>query len=325
MEKRKNGETLIIIPIKSKINEKFELNANYLPNLLICKGKGGNLRWSMIVFYLAEDGKRRDRLKNKTIQNIINNESVEDNGLFKFFDLKGKLLYQLTYKNKKLLAYGSPRINGEKSSLGATVMSGGQCYDWYLETTYFNEDGTIDYKTYQYLFTRCEDGEAGGGGGGGSGDSPEEPEEPVDTEVPANFNYTIDETNYEDEDYQLYETELTPTGGFNELTPYSIPTPLKYNCYVAVTYMAVSRYITSAIASPVTVHPVNETYEHPSWGIVTRNVTVIAPYQNASYAGMTVTAYWGCDLNYRWSYITAGGPPRTRQVPFYYAADMIVP
>lgn len=89
--------------------------------------------------------------------------------------------------------------------------------------------------------------------------------------------------------------------------------------------MAVSRYIVSATASTVTVQPVNETYPHPRWGTVTRNVTVINSLQGASFAGRNVNAYWSCEINFRLSYITAGGPPRPRQIPFYHEAILTVP
>lgn len=88
--------------------------------------------------------------------------------------------------------------------------------------------------------------------------------------------------------------------------------------------MATTRSIISAYALPITIHPANETYTHITWGLITRNVTVLGAFQSATPSGMTVSAYWSCSLHYRWSYM-AHGTFRTRMTPWSYSATMAMP
>ncbi|WP_157278868.1 hypothetical protein [Olivibacter sitiensis] len=338
VESRKNGDDLIIIPIRDGVGEKINLGPEYLLNLLVVQSKTGKLRWSTVVCFLPENGNKRTVLKEKTIQNIINNEPVFENGLFKFLDLKGKLLYQLEYKDQKLSTYGSPRKKGDTNSPNVAKASI-QCYDYYLITTYF-ENGTVVEQTEEYLYTECDEDSSGGdGGGGGSGggsgnpggdnpgdSDPEDPEEENDATVPARFVYEISHTNYDNDDLYLPEDTEIEYDGDTPLPPMGFPSPLRYVCMANITYRAVDLSIVNAFTYPMNLTPNNETYLHPNWGQVARVVTKIGESHFADFieGGHTATFYWSCDIHFRWTYLTAGGT-RTRQVPFSHSVTASVP
>lgn len=310
--KRNNGENILIIPISNSINKKLNLNSENLLNLVIVQNNEGGFKWSMIVSFTTKNQKANNKLRDETLYNIINNKPIIDNGLFKFLDLSGNLLYQLEFKNNKLFSYAYPTTKNEHN-FARSVAPEPICIDWYLVTTYFNDDGTVYLETWEYLYTTCDEGSNPGGG-----------YNPIDTEITLNYEYDINQTEFEDEDMQTLLLSRSTVENPNRVIT-TAPTPVQFKCFISVTLMSVTRSIISATASPVTVYPANETYPHPTWGIITRNITVIGATQHASFTGRTVSASWSCALNYRWSYITAGGPAKTRQNPWFYSTTVLVP
>lgn len=323
VQKRKNGEEVLVIPVNNTMREKLKLNANYALKMITVK-KNGKPRWSMIVAFLAGDGKTKGMLQDKSIKGIVNNERLEEDGLYKFFDLKGRLLYQVSYKGKKITSYGSVQTKDKSSPSGnGKVMSiGGKgrgnnaqmllpeqedCTDWYLLTTYYDEYGNPEYQTLEYQFTTCD-----GGGGNGGGDTP--PEDPIDVELTQEFNSTVSYTDFKPLDYRLPNGNLsaTPEG-----------TPLIYDCKTSVTFGSVSRQIFGVYAYPVTVHPANETYLHPDYGMLTRNITPYSQYQNATFVGRKVSASWSAIINFRWSYLDHNSPPGSDSIDFSHSTSFI--
>lgn len=329
VQKRKNGEEVLVIPVNNTMREKLKLNANYALKMITVK-RNGKPRWSMIVCFLAGQGKTKSILEDKSIKGIVDNERLEEDGLYKFFDLKGRLLYQVSYKNKKITSYGTVRKKDKSSPEGnGKVMSMNRgwnnakmllpptedCTDYYLVTTYYDENGNTLYETWEYLFTTCNDGGGGDGGDGdgdiGGGTTP--PEDPVDVEMTQEFEFTIPYTDFQPDDYQL-------PGGSLTATPEA--TPLDYDCKVTVTFASISRKISGVATVPLVVHPAHETYLHDEWGTVTRNVTPIPLFHNATFAGRQVSAVWDYEINFRWSYLNYG-TVRTIQIPFYHSTTFM--
>ncbi|WP_199119918.1 hypothetical protein [Pedobacter sp. ASV28] len=328
VEKRKNGEDLIVIPLNRAVNQKLKLANDYLLNLLVVKGNNGKLRWSMVVAFMPEGGKKTNKLRDRTLQQIINNEPVQDNGLYKFFDLKGKLLYQLEYKDNRLASYASPRKKGDVA--GADPMARGtlRCYAYYLVTTYFREDGTIFLQTSEYLYTECDDevtDDPDGGGSGGIGGDSGDPDDPIDATLSTVLVSSVNEQSWDHDDLQITEDMETEYDADNNPLPaYGVPTPLLYTCRVRLVYYAVSRSIAELEALPVTVEPSDITYTHPTWGTVVRVVSLVDKDEGTFItSAISFTAWWRCEVNYRWAYVN--GSSRTRQIPFRYVAPMTVP
>ncbi|MCJ0743704.1 hypothetical protein [Pedobacter montanisoli] len=325
VQKRKNGEDVLVIPVNDAIREKLKLNANYALKVITVK-KNGKPRWSMIIAFLAGDGKTKSTLNNNSIQGIVNNERLEEDGLYKFFDLKGRLLYQVSYKDKKITSYGAVQAKDKRNGKDKVMSTNGSgtgnstkmllpeqedCTEYYLVTTYYDQYGNPEYQTWEYLFTLCKDGNGGGGGGGGGGTPPEDP---IDVEMTQEFSFPVAYTSFRPEDYRLPEGALsaTPEG-----------TPLTYDCKVSVTFASSTRKIHGVQAYPLVIHPANETYLHPEYGRIVRNVTPFSQSHNASYAGQKVSAYWTSIVNFRWAYLDRNSLPNTDDLDFNHSTSFI--
>lgn len=51
--------------------------------------------------------KRQSKLSVGTLQNLLNNKPIEDDGVYKFVSLNGKLSYQFEYKEDKISSVGT--------------------------------------------------------------------------------------------------------------------------------------------------------------------------------------------------------------------------
>ncbi|WP_113636828.1 hypothetical protein [Nubsella zeaxanthinifaciens] len=331
-EKRNNGEDIIIIPVEQKVKGHLKIQGDYTLKLVAVKNRA-KFRWAMIVAYSAENRKPA-LLDERTIKSIINNDVIENDGTYKFYDIKGMLLYQTTYKNKKIISYSSVRKKsdlevGSKSLKGASqarVMEDQECIDWYLVTVYYDENGMVTGQTEEYLFTTCEntegggDGDGDGGGEGGGGGL----EEPIDVEVTQVFELRAWFSDFDDDDYQIPTSAGSgpPMGEIPIDTP--VPTQLQYICRLKVTYFPISRQITNATALAVSVTPTNSTYNNMTWGMINRNVTVFYSNQSVNTFGSTVTGTWSGILSFRWSY-SAYGTQRIKQVGFSQPGTITIP
>lgn len=339
IETRKNGENLIIIPIDNSVVESINRNADYLKfnsstifNLLIIQGTSGKLRWSTLIGYNAEDGSNKTSLTEKTIQNILNGESVSDNGLYKFVNLKGRLQYQLTYKEGKLHSSASPvredHLEKNKSRKSSGVAARGGCFAYYLVTTIYYSDGHTE-QWEEYLFTACdEDTDEGGGGGGGDvpGEEvpdPENPEEPNDQEITVHGSEDVWETAFVNEDYQTpittdipAEMDLDENG--NPYPPVSLPMPVKYSHTWYYTKLPVFPFlITGIYMNDATVHPAHLTYQ-TAQGSVTRNINLIGQIKTATSAGDTANLRWKYDVATRYTNTTIGETTTTTRPKYFY-------
>lgn len=86
---RKNGDVIITIPVDDGVRKNLNLNERSALKLMIVQSRTGKLRWSTVVSYLPLDDKKKSSLSEMTLQNILNNEPVTDDGEYKFFNVKG--------------------------------------------------------------------------------------------------------------------------------------------------------------------------------------------------------------------------------------------
>lgn len=230
IEKRKNGEDIIIIPIKEGVKEHLNLNAKYLKldansvlNYIIVRSTEGKLRFSYIVSFQPLDGKKQSKLTNGTLENIFNNKPVADEGMFKFINPDGKLSYQLEYKKGKISAWGELTNRSEaqtkkdieaarqaiKKNNGKSVKvlpvddPDVECLDYYLVITFINDDGSYD-QIWSFLYTECSNDDGGGGGD-------PYPEEEPDMEVITTESSTQSVGNVLDEDISSDPDSFAPT------------------------------------------------------------------------------------------------------------------
>lgn len=312
IETRKNGDNLIVIPIDNSVRESLNGNANYLKfdnntifNLLIVQSKSGKLRWSTLIGYNAEEGSNKSSLTEKTIQNILNGESISDDGLYKFVNVKGRLQYQLTFKKGKLNSSAAPvredHLEKNKSRKSSGVAARGRCFAYYLVTTIYYSDGQTE-RWEDYLYTECDQEETEDGGGGGGGENNEEnPEEPNDHEITVYGSEDVWETTYAAEDYQIpiptdnpAEIDFDENG--NPYPPVSSPMFIKYKHTWHYVKMPVFPFVITGIyMNNATVHPASIGYQ-TAQGWVNRNITLLAQVKTATSAGVTANLRWKYDV-----------------------------
>lgn len=316
-------------------------NASYLKfdkktifNLLIVQNANGKLRWSTVIGYNSEESSNKLSLSEKTVQNILNNEKIADNGLYKFVNLKGRLQYQLLYKEGRLQSFASPvredLLNKKKSGRSSVVAARGGCFAYYLITTVTYSDGHVE-EWEEYLYTACdEDIDENGGGGGGGGNpggevlDPESIEEPNDQEVTVSGSEDVWETSYIKEDFQLPITTDNPEE--MDLDENGIPYP-PVPLQMTVKYSHTWRYIKTVVypfeitgvsMNNATPHPANLTYQ-TSGGWITRNIELIGQIKTASTSGTgTANLRWKYDVEARYTNTTNGQTTTTTRPKYFY-------
>lgn len=65
IENRKNGESIIIIPLSYEVNKKLNLDQNYISNLVIIQSTKGKMRFSTIISFLSARKKNKSPLRIK--------------------------------------------------------------------------------------------------------------------------------------------------------------------------------------------------------------------------------------------------------------------
>lgn len=308
IQKRNNGDNLIIIPIKASALIKEGFDKNYILNLLVVQNNAGSIKWGTIVGFLPAGSKKMASLSPNTLQNIVNNKPVDDSGMFKFLNVAGTLLYQLEYKNHKLYSWGRPVQNNagsETNTTDGTIKVNSVCINWYLVTTYYNDDGSTTV-TKDYLWTTC-DGEGSGGsdGGGGDGGTTQEHNDQIIAERGADYS---GETDYTD-----YDLDYNYTSSVGSTLPDYVP--IRYVHTYEIDRNANTGVITGVFMDPTTASPSSVMYPDGYGRNVVRYLTLLnhlPPYFAIGSGGYTVQMIWSCDVNARYTY-QDGTPVWTRQ------------
>ena len=299
-EKRNNGDNLIIIPIRDTFLERKNLNKNFLLNLLLVQNEAGKLKWATIICFLPANEKKIIGLSSSSIRNVLNNQPVEDAGMYKFLNLNGHLLYQQEYRDKKIVSWGrfAAKNNNQDKNNNNTKIVNSTCTDWYLVTTIYYADGTTSV-TEEYVGSSCDGCDNSMymslcPSDGGSG-----PEMPIDQELGKEAIIHNSETDYTNDDM-----EITPSADIGGGVPgYR---PLDYTYRVYITYGSQSGLIHNAILNDLIVLPNNETYVHPSGETVQRVATPITHLKTGDILGYSVNCTWLCEVNFRYTYQPSG-------------------
>ncbi len=307
---RNNGDSIIIIPMNDAVKTRLELDTKSLLNLMIVQSKTRKFRWSTIVSFVPENGNAPSKLSDKTIQNILNNEPVVDNGMFKFFNLKGKLLYQIEYKNGKIHSAGTvvkgsqlaKRPNNYIPKTSLVDGGGSNCIDWYLAVTTYDEWGNVIGFYETYLFTTCEEGNGGGGS------DPFPPEEPIDQEIVISGVDVEYETEFSEDDYAIdVEDENAIDMSLIPYAPairYDFPYDIRYPARMGIRFAVVTM-------GDVLVFPRNLRYYSKPKGWITREITPITTGKSASNSGNIYELTWNYSVYFRYAYSDYSSYTRT--------------
>jgi hypothetical protein len=181
LEKLNKDQSIAIIPIRKAFNKEHNINESVLCYLLATLNNSQEITYGEIALYYPEKDHAVNSLPENTFSRIFTSENITLSGKFRFLSVKGGWIYNIDYKNGKLISGGVVKwkddahqsiSNGKDNSI--------HCVVYYLETTFFFSDGTTQV-TDDYLGTVCTDdgcssdyegfcqpGEGGSTGGGGA-------------------------------------------------------------------------------------------------------------------------------------------------------------
>lgn len=186
IEKSEGDEQIVIVPVKESLKALKKIDAVTIVNLVLILDKNGAIRRGNIALATSLDGSVKEKVPQNTFYSIYNTSHVDWDSKFQFLSVGGRFLYELQYKNSKLHSAGIVQIKGDSLNHveRETVAS---CTDWYIVTTYYDENDLIIDQTTEYIgrtCSGCDDPLYGGrcpedyGGGGGGEEANVEFEEP---------------------------------------------------------------------------------------------------------------------------------------------------
>ena len=191
-------EKFCIIPLLETFKSDYNIGKYKISNMVFILNEIDSIRKGNIVQFLPNNGQQIKTLPSNTFYKIFNHEEIEQDGKFSFLNIKDRLIWEIGYKNKVPYSYG--KVEARENSTDSNIYrSNGECIDWFLITTIYYTDGSVE--TFEeYLGTTCGDmcqevRVSGGrvyrvncGGGGGGGEIIDLPPKPVDWTVGKNPN-----------------------------------------------------------------------------------------------------------------------------------------
>jgi hypothetical protein len=145
-EESHDGEQIIIIPLKEEFKRLKNISDNCIPVAVMKTTNEGNIRVGNVVLFIPSKG--QTAIPKKTFYNIFYTTHPNCDGTFKFLDVTGTRLYELSYDNGNLFRIATISKQASESRTAGT------CIDWYLITTYYYQDGTTS-QTTEYVGTTC--------------------------------------------------------------------------------------------------------------------------------------------------------------------------
>lgn len=167
--------------MKDTFTSDYNSDKETIDHFVVIINEQGNVRKGNVVQFIPSTGQNIEELPYNTFHKIFNHQSPDYNGKFSFINIRDRVVFEVTYENKRPVSYGN--VEARESATSAPTGRSNRCIDWYLITTYYYEDGTY-YTTEQYLFTTCDECQTYrtangrsyrtncGGGSGGNGETP---------------------------------------------------------------------------------------------------------------------------------------------------------
>ncbi len=177
IEIRNEKEQLIIVPVNATFTTIDNKDKNPITHLVLSLSTNGSITKGNVIQFVPKNEKIRT-LPENTFAKVFTYKNIETDGQFTVLNLLSNYLYDLTFEKGKL---SRVRETSKKPKEGSTQRTSElTCIDWWLETTYYWDDGSITKET-TYLTRTCDEcgtigpnGQAtpcnsldGGSGGGG--------------------------------------------------------------------------------------------------------------------------------------------------------------
>ena len=164
----------IVVPIHDDIKAKKHVDASASLALVLITDKAGKIVSGHIGCYIPKDGKPRGSKGAGIVAAMLKGKAPADSGMLKVMDVSGRWLHQIAFTKGSMSSYGVITNKKDSSSKSTSYVS---CLDWYLVTTYYDQNGNIVGQTSEYVgsscsgcddssyMSLCPSGEGGGGDG----------------------------------------------------------------------------------------------------------------------------------------------------------------
>lgn len=118
-----DSEKILIIPIKENFLEFRKAEEGCSGNLVVLIDKKDEIRRMNIVLFKPETSSQTSKLPDNTFYHLYNTSKVPVDGQFHFLDVNGRLEYQLSYHDKKLVSRGvvTPLSENEYNSMKQNI------------------------------------------------------------------------------------------------------------------------------------------------------------------------------------------------------------
>ncbi len=212
-ESLNDNENLIIVPLNTDyFSKQIVSEKKPLQFLLLVEGEKGEIRRSDIAVFYPKDT-TISSLPENSFQDFFQHESFSVNGTFGLISFNDLKEYEMDFdkgiKTQFRLWQGR--------ALNIPIE---ECLDYFLVTTWYNNDGSIYNVTWEYLWTSCE---STGGGGGGAGNVITTETKGVTLSIDGRHNYNegwdmavlytlIGARNHDHPDQNYFTTIETPSG-----------------------------------------------------------------------------------------------------------------
>jgi hypothetical protein len=156
-EKPGNNQNVVVIPLKEDFKTINSTQLHSFKKLILKVSNGLIINGSIVE--LIPRGENRIRTN---LSAFINKETAGFNGIASNLSIFGRFVSEDVYKDGKLysttqlIAKPKDKKVNDTSQISTLNFSFITCYDWYIITTYYNRDGSVAYKTYDYVGTTCD-------------------------------------------------------------------------------------------------------------------------------------------------------------------------
>lgn len=320
VERRDNGDSLVIIPLKDQVKATLAINVNSRLSLLIVQDKNGKYKFSHIVAYNSADGSNVKKIKAGTIQNLINNKNISYDGEFQFHDIMGKLIFSQKYKDGKILSFSRIFTKDSTKSSQAIVRD---CHDEYKGVWTYLSNGIMYYEEV-FIGRYCHESEDGlppseQGVGDVPPSNPEPPSDLVFRNTTIRYESVGGLTNYDVSNPTTTELEYDIEGNIIPQVPAEKPVTKAFKVEVDINKSdghIVNVYLTDIYASPS-----QSIYVNPTYGQITRSVDCSTSSKNFTITSNIIHCVWQGNLELSYVFVN-GAPTQTRTQSINYTFDI---
>jgi hypothetical protein len=183
-EKGDGKEDYVLIPLKEGFRSAIHQDEDPLTSLALAVNKKGRVLRGQLFQYLPGEQKSAAAIPANAFATVCFDQKGSLNGRFALISIFDKLYFNVEYRNGRRVTFSEMTVKPPATASNVAARQK-ECREWYLVTTYYNEDGSIYSQEWDYIGTFCvcppnELCDEFGGDNAGSG-----------AQVPDSFKYSV--------------------------------------------------------------------------------------------------------------------------------------